>query len=127
MVRFKMTAARARLLFVLKDGAVFWADNEAVSERMRGKQAGKRERSGAYLMVSCLGEVYFLSHIRHLIKYGKWPDYEDAYSVPNAFLVAAASARKKHSENVASGDEYMNDLIEMRLDIMDALIEERQA
>ena len=47
--------------------------------------------------------------------------------MPIAFLVAVASARKKHAENLAIGDEYMNDLIEMRLDIMDALIEEKQA
>ena len=125
MVRFKLTAARARILFVVKDSVVFWADNEAVSERMRGKQAGKKERSGAYLMVSCLGEMYMLSHIRHLIKYGKWPDFEDAFSVPNSFLVAVASARKKHAENLANGDEYMNDLIEMRLDIMDEMIAEK--
>ena len=58
---------------------------------------------------------------------GIWAAWEEAFGVPIAFLVAVASARKKHAENLAIGDEYMNDLIEMRLDIMDALIEEKQA
>ena len=127
MARFEMTAARARLLFELKDGVLFWADNEAVSERMRGKRAGTKERSGAYILVACLGEVYSLAHLRYLIENGRWPKYEDCFGVPSSMLSLVAASKRKRKQSLESGDEYLSDLIEMRVEIMDALIEEKQA
>ena len=75
MKKFRMSAEIARVLFEAKDGVLFWADNGAVNEAVRGRRVGAT--SSNFEQTSYLGNRYDTADLLHLVERGEWPPYED--------------------------------------------------
>lgn len=75
MKKFRMSAEIARVLFEAKDGVLFWSDNGAVNEAVRGRRVGAT--SSNFEQTSYLGNRYDTADLLYLVERGEWPPYEE--------------------------------------------------
>jgi len=120
MIHFRMTAEKARVLFNVKDGELYWAENEAVFESVRGKLAGWSGKGGNKV-VTAMTCCYATSDLVCLIESGEWPCYEDMIT-----CAAAIKARYKETKKKQLTEDYIEN-IQSRIELVDRMVEERSA
>ena len=117
MAKFKMTDEIATILFVVKNGMLYWSNSEAVYEPVRGRRSGAL--SNGYKITSAMGHSYATADLVHLIEHGEWPAYEDMI-IGHAVLSARfkKQARKPMTEEQA-------DVLNERMEIIERELQER--
>lgn len=120
MVEFRMTAEKAKALFEIKDGGLYWSHIEAVYEPVRGRLAGW-SNGGQNIVVKALGNFYAASDLLHLIENGEWPCYEDRMTC--AAVLTARYKKKKRKQLT----ESVSESLKRRIDLINQIVSEKNA
>lgn len=116
MKKFRMSAEIARVLFKAKDGVLFWADNGAVSEAVRGRRVGAT--SSNFEQTSYLGNRYDTADLLHLVERGEWPAYEDT----KKGLQAKVQKKNTAKRDSRTYSREMQDVITERLSVIEDML-----
>lgn len=116
MKKFRMSAEIARVLFEVKGGVLFWADNGAVHETARGRRAGSA--SSNFEHTSYLCNRYDTADLLHLVERGEWPAYEDTKKGLQGKIQKKNTAKR---DSLAVGQE-MQDVIAERLSVIEDML-----
>lgn len=116
MKKFRMSAEIARVLFEAKDGVLFWADNGAVNEAVRGRRVGAT--SSNFKQTSYLGNRYDTADLLHLVERGEWPAYEDT----KKGLQAKVQKKNTVKRDSRTYSREMQDVIADRLTVIESIL-----
>jgi hypothetical protein len=116
MKKFRMSAEIARVLFEAKDGVLFWADNGAVNEAVRGRRVGAT--SSNFEQTSYLGNRYDTADLLHLVERGEWPAYEDT----KKGLQAKVQKKNTVKRDSRTYSREMQDVIAERLSVIESML-----
>ena len=116
MKKFRMSAEIARVLFDAKDGVLFWADNGAVNEAVRGRRVGAT--SSNFEQTSYLGNRYDTADLLHLVERGEWPAYEDT----KKGLQAKVQKKNTAKRDSRTYSREMQDVIAERLSVIEDML-----
>ncbi|WP_298065190.1 hypothetical protein [uncultured Acinetobacter sp.] len=116
MKKFRMSAEIARVLFEVKDGYLFWANNGEVYETVRGRRVGSAANNFEY--TAYLGNRYDTADLLHLVEHGEWPAYEDT----KKGLQTKVQKKNTVKRDRFLADEDMQEVIIERLSIIEDIL-----
>ena len=102
--------------FEAKDGVLFWADNGAVNEAVRGRRVGTASKN--FEQTSYLGNRYDTADLLHLVERGEWPAYEDT----KKGLQTKVQKKNTVKRDRFLADEDMQEVIIERLSIIEDIL-----
>lgn len=116
MKKFRMSAEIARVLFEAKDGVLFWANNNAVNEAVRGRRVGSAANNFEY--TAYLGNRYDTADLLYLVERGEWPPYEDT----KKGLQAKVQKKNTAKRDSRTYSREMQDVIAERLSVIEGML-----